>query len=612
MVMKNNKNDWTLDTLLGFSTLKQLLKHNVIKLENIDNRIDDNLKILKNEIRRNINLVDILKACETGNVELMSLLINGLGIDLNIQDYKYYPGFSLLHIATCYLQIEICRLLVANGINIEFRDNFGRTALHWACHFGAISIVKLIIGKSIINVADHDGNTPLYLAANAGHERIVKLLMRNGASLKNHNGNTIYLTKNYNDGHYIVDDITCYIHDESTTIDGKTIVESTLFLGNDSMYRGQLINGAMEGTGVLICATGKYEGEFKDGEINGIGKLTMVNGNKYEGEFKNGEMSGNGKYTWASGNEYEGNFVDGEISGIGELICKYRGRYEGEFIDGAICGNGKYVDSRWGNTYIGAWLNGERHGYGTQSYTDGKYEGEWKYDLREGWGKFIYANKNNTATTNDNNNFITADGEYKNDTMTGKGKKITVNGDVYEGNIINFNLNGKGKMTGKDGRKYEGDFMDNMYHGQGKLTFLNGDTYEGDFLAGKIIGIGKMKFFDSGDIYEGEVLNTMMHGRGKVTWGNDGRAYEGDFINGKRTGQGKLTWPNGDVYQGSWFDNHIVGFGVNTYVNGTRYIGDHIVDNVMTGEGVVCYADGRIKAGYFKDGYFIKSFCMDE
>ena len=61
---------------------------------------------------------------------------------------------------------------------------------------------------------------------------------------------------------------------------------------------------------------GKYEGEFKDGLLNGQGTLTFPDGLKYEGEFKDGEEHGQGTVTLPDGTKYEGEFKDGEIIGI--------------------------------------------------------------------------------------------------------------------------------------------------------------------------------------------------------------------------------------------------------------------------------------------------------
>ena len=51
------------------------------------------------------------------------------------------------------------------------------------------------------------------------------------------------------------------------------------------MYEGQWSKGKKEGKGKVIKGDMVYEGDFKDGLIEGIGKLSWSNGNVYEGEL---------------------------------------------------------------------------------------------------------------------------------------------------------------------------------------------------------------------------------------------------------------------------------------------------------------------------------------
>ncbi len=55
-----------------------------------------------------------------------------------------------------------------------------------------------------------------------------------------------------------------------------------------------------------------YVGEVKDGKRNGIGTLTLPDGEMYEGEFKDGEYNGRGTLTLPDGETYEGEFKDGK------------------------------------------------------------------------------------------------------------------------------------------------------------------------------------------------------------------------------------------------------------------------------------------------------------
>uniref|UniRef100_A0A670YSV7 MORN repeat-containing protein 5 n=1 Tax=Pseudonaja textilis TaxID=8673 RepID=A0A670YSV7_PSETE len=56
-----------------------------------------------------------------------------------------------------------------------------------------------------------------------------------------------------------------------------------------SFYRGQRVNGRLEGTGTYTLPTDtKYEGEMKDGMFHGKGTLYFPGGSKYEGIWDKG------------------------------------------------------------------------------------------------------------------------------------------------------------------------------------------------------------------------------------------------------------------------------------------------------------------------------------
>ena len=62
------------------------------------------------------------------------------------------------------------------------------------------------------------------------------------------------------------------------------------------------------GHGKLIMADGSYyEGEFQNGEINGLGfRYFAPSGNRYSGQFYMGELHGQGVMNYADGSVYEG------------------------------------------------------------------------------------------------------------------------------------------------------------------------------------------------------------------------------------------------------------------------------------------------------------------
>ena len=79
---------------------------------------------------------------------------------------------------------------------------------------------------------------------------------------------------------------------------------------------------------------GFYLGEFKDGNINGLGKYIWNFGNFYLGKFKEGKRHGSGKYVWAKGDFYIGKWKDGKINGEGKYFWSYGDFYIGKGKDG--------------------------------------------------------------------------------------------------------------------------------------------------------------------------------------------------------------------------------------------------------------------------------------
>ena len=64
----------------------------------------------------------------------------------------------------------------------------------------------------------------------------------------------------------------------------------------------------------------------------GHGRLSMADGSYYEGEFKNGEIEGHGyRYYNLTGNMYTGQFHMGELHGQGVMKYSDSSVYEGEW-----------------------------------------------------------------------------------------------------------------------------------------------------------------------------------------------------------------------------------------------------------------------------------------
>ncbi len=164
-------------------------------------------------------------------------------------------------------------------------------------------------------------------------------------------------------------------------------------------------NGLRTGEGVLKNEDRGilYEGEFKDGQFHGNGKLDLRRAEKplpltmdeylygrYEGVFANGRFSsGNAQF-----NHTKFKSFSGSTNGQGEMIFRSGKQYKGEFdatVDRLINieGRGKeyYPDGQI--FYDGEWKNNLRDGVGKSYDSDGnlEYEGDWKKGKKHGKGK---------------------------------------------------------------------------------------------------------------------------------------------------------------------------------------------------------------------------------
>ena len=86
------------------------------------------------------------------------------------------------------------------------------------------------------------------------------------------------------------------------------------------MILGHFDRGKYNGEGIYFWPTGvKHYGEFKNGEILGIGVRYDADGGIYYGEWDKGKNHGKGTYFWVTGAKYQGGFIEDMIYGKGVL-----------------------------------------------------------------------------------------------------------------------------------------------------------------------------------------------------------------------------------------------------------------------------------------------------
>ena len=78
----------------------------------------------------------------------------------------------------------------------------------------------------------------------------------------------------------------------------------------------------------------KYRGEMSDGKPNGLGTLTLPNGENYVGEWRDGKRNGHGTHFSPNGKKYEGEWKDDKKHGQGTETYPDGSKYVGEFKNG--------------------------------------------------------------------------------------------------------------------------------------------------------------------------------------------------------------------------------------------------------------------------------------
>ena len=114
--------------------------------------------------------------CENGMTSSVVRMLEMRSIDVEAKEGKF--GWTCLHIAADNGHLDICRLLLDKGAQVEAKDNRGCTPLHWAAREGYVEIVRLLCDRGAdVEAHDNDGRRPLHRAALYGHISVVKELI---------------------------------------------------------------------------------------------------------------------------------------------------------------------------------------------------------------------------------------------------------------------------------------------------------------------------------------------------------------------------------------------------------------------------------------------------
>ncbi|XP_063047238.1 nuclear factor NF-kappa-B p100 subunit isoform X2 [Engraulis encrasicolus] len=107
----------------------------------------------------------------------------------NIINRLNHLGQSPLHLAVITRQLKVMEVLLRLGADPSVPDRDGRTVLHLAAHAGDEATLRLLLTllgdrhAHLVNTADFSGLYPLHMAVRRGGERCLRLLVENGAKI---------------------------------------------------------------------------------------------------------------------------------------------------------------------------------------------------------------------------------------------------------------------------------------------------------------------------------------------------------------------------------------------------------------------------------------------
>ncbi|XP_006814467.1 radial spoke head 10 homolog B-like, partial [Saccoglossus kowalevskii] len=253
--------------------------------------------------------------------------------------------------------------------------------------------------------------------------------------------------------------VECY---EGEKVRGLYDGEGVAYFNGSHDYKGQFSQGLMNGKGKYTWCDGvTYEGDLTMNHITGRGVYKWPDGSTYEGEVCDGLRHGHGTFrSMKSPCSYTGQWNMGRRNGTG--IMKYDtdglSFYEGDWVDNLRHGYGvrRYGS---GNIYEGDWASNNRHGQGTMRWIDRDqaYSGQWQNGIQHGHGEHTWYLKRVPGSQYPlRNQYI---GDFVHGMRHGYGTFYYANGAKYEGEWDSNLKQGRGTFTFKNGRVFEGMFI---------------------------------------------------------------------------------------------------------------------------------------------------------
>ncbi|XP_075896522.1 ankyrin-3-like isoform X4 [Nelusetta ayraudi] len=144
--------------------------------------------LLENDTKGKVRLPALHIAARKDDTKSAALLLqSGNNADVESKmmvNRTTESGFTPLHIASHYGNINVATLLLNRGAAVDFKARNDITPLHVASKRGNGNMVLLLLERlAAIHARTKDGLTPLHCGARSGHEQVVELLLQRGAPI---------------------------------------------------------------------------------------------------------------------------------------------------------------------------------------------------------------------------------------------------------------------------------------------------------------------------------------------------------------------------------------------------------------------------------------------
>nr|XP_061782718.1 ankyrin-3-like isoform X31 [Nerophis lumbriciformis] len=141
--------------------------------------------LLENDTKGKVRLPALHIAARKDDTKAAALLLqndHNADVESKMMNRTTESGFTPLHIAAHYGNINVATLLLNRGAAVDFMARNDITPLHVASKRGNSNMVKLLLDRgSKIDAKTKDGLTPLHCGARSGHAQVVEILLDRGA-----------------------------------------------------------------------------------------------------------------------------------------------------------------------------------------------------------------------------------------------------------------------------------------------------------------------------------------------------------------------------------------------------------------------------------------------